>query len=301
MAGYWIDETGNPISTGRGGSHDETAIIHFARKTKISPRADDYGEANAALVRASGMYRKDLKEKYLVDDDAINVLTGMYNLNRYMIDKLGWIRVHGYYIEIYTLTEKDLSNLAFGLYQIYGDDIYDSYFNIEVSRANAWYTDVPGSLIMDGSILSFRSYKRNPMFTLHEWKSGFIDSKGNFRQIGNMYLHEDYAEKMIELHHLWEEAEKWCDKNEEGYASFLVVNLDWIQVGPGYFNVKSITKPTLRRIAETARDLYGKLADDQKWEIWEWKNDTFANGIPFDLIESEDVRSIKSIGTKLRG
>ena len=65
----------------------------------------------------------------------------------YGIKVLGWKRLKGTYIETWTLTQKDLSEIANGLHDAYYEDCERCEYTIEVVSNNTVLSDIPYSLI----------------------------------------------------------------------------------------------------------------------------------------------------------
>jgi hypothetical protein len=84
----------------------------------------------------------------------------------YAIKNWGWKRVLGNNVETYTLTTSDLEKIINGLWEAYEYDLENENvkFNIEVVSNQAFYRDVPYSVLESKNLLSIRRYRQKPSY-----------------------------------------------------------------------------------------------------------------------------------------
>ncbi len=87
--------------------------------------------------------------EYGVDKEKIDIADGSGDARDYGMKKLGWKRVHGQYIQTYTMTQSDLRSIANGLADAFGDDdnFEEMHFTIEVTSNEKMYYDIPYEII----------------------------------------------------------------------------------------------------------------------------------------------------------
>jgi PcfJ-like protein/ADP-Ribosyltransferase in polyvalent proteins len=71
---------------------------------------------------------------------------------KYAVEKLGWIRVQGRFIETYNLDDNHLDEITNGLREVYGNDAENMSWNVEVHAPSKYFNDVPFHELEDGSI-----------------------------------------------------------------------------------------------------------------------------------------------------
>lgn len=80
----------------------------------------------------------------------------------YALKFLGWKRVHGNWIETWTLTESDLKQIVNGLYDI--DEFFDESnqtFNIEVRSRRIVFSDIPANILSGIKIKDLMQFRGN--------------------------------------------------------------------------------------------------------------------------------------------
>jgi len=70
----------------------------------------------------------------------------------YAMKNWHWIAVRGLNVEIQTLSSNDVDRLARGLYSIYGDDVDNLRFTIEVKANDRYLSNVPYEDILSGNL-----------------------------------------------------------------------------------------------------------------------------------------------------
>lgn len=132
---------------------------------------DQYEEYQEWLERVDieEAIREFLKENTDMEDVDLTVDVAFNNMDarEYGMQKLGWKRVHGNWIQTQFLTERDLKIIASGVDEILSEvgyyDTDDSdikeTFNIEVYATHRTFTDIPWSVLNKGNISSIIPYR----------------------------------------------------------------------------------------------------------------------------------------------
>ena len=119
-------------------------------------------------------YLKKLLEMGMTNEEYM-IAEQMGDARKYGMEQLGWIRVAGNNIQTFNLTHDDLKRIADGLYDA-NDNIEaeDPQFNIEVMSTNAYYTEIPFSVINEGNPSSLRVYQNAYASSLNWYKTAQI-------------------------------------------------------------------------------------------------------------------------------
>ena len=105
---------------------------------------------------------ESLKGRGLTEEE-INVVLDKIDPRVYGMKELGWKRVAGRNVQTQTLTEEDLKDIDYGLYDAYEQEVEgdnELEFNIEVMGNNTYYSGVPYSVISTHNPLNLREYGR---------------------------------------------------------------------------------------------------------------------------------------------
>jgi len=149
-----------------------------------------------------------LKEMGMTDEEYM-IAEGHGDARAYGMEHLGWKRVKGNNVQTQTLTVNDLKTIANGLWDVNNDlsenDI--TPFNIEVVSTGAFYTDVPYSLISDGSPSVLRQYQH-----VYAKKYGWY----KYAQIWNVPTEGGIEEKVAALYELEYKYSMLRDRNFNG-------------------------------------------------------------------------------------
>lgn len=138
---------------------------------------------------------KSLRSRGLTDEE-INVVLDKTDPRIYGMKVLGWKRVAGRNIQTQTLTESDLKDIDYGLWDAYEQELENDNemeFNIEVMGNSTYYSDVPYSIISNHNPLALREYGRVYAKNLSWYK---------FAQLWNVPTSDDIQDKIAELYEL---------------------------------------------------------------------------------------------------
>jgi hypothetical protein len=136
----------------------------FKKELAKEELEEQFGEEIASKLlldseQVETAYLKKLKEMGMSNEEYM-IAEQMGDARKYGMEQLGWIRVAGNNIQTFNLTHDDLKRIADGLYDA-NDNIEaeDPQFNIEVMSTNAYYTEIPFSVINEGNPSSLRIYQ----------------------------------------------------------------------------------------------------------------------------------------------
>lgn len=82
-----------------------------------------------------------------VDNETYQMAEGMGDVRKYAMKKWGWKRLQGDNVETWGLTQSDLSEIANGIWDAYGDEAEMETFNIYCFTTNKWYNNIPFEVI----------------------------------------------------------------------------------------------------------------------------------------------------------
>jgi hypothetical protein len=104
------------------------------------------------------------KYKYLIEElewneEEIKVIFLDKDARDYAMEHLGHQRMAGNNIQAWKLEKYDLTNIANGIYEAYGDNCLNKFFFIEILSSGEYYENVPYEVIESGSLLKLRNYK----------------------------------------------------------------------------------------------------------------------------------------------
>lgn len=153
---------------------------------------------------------ESLREKGLSDEE-INVVFDKIDPRIYGMKNLGWKRVAGRNIQTQTLTEEDLKNIDYGLYDAYEQELESDNsieFNIEVMAGGSYYTGVPYSVISIHNPLALREYQQGIYAKSNNWYK--------YAQIWNVPTEGGIEEKVAALYELEYKYSMLRDRNFSG-------------------------------------------------------------------------------------
>jgi hypothetical protein len=140
-------ETLSKGTLNQASAYDETFLQYLMDKYKYDR---DYAQSNAYF----GNYLRwlmtgdDESEAPVVHE----VLSALKDPRKYAVENLGWIRVQDDSIETYNLDQSHLDEIMTGLYELYGDVVYNMKFNFETHSPRKYFENVSFAEIESGSI-----------------------------------------------------------------------------------------------------------------------------------------------------
>ena len=100
---------------------------------------------------------QELKEAGFSDEE----IKALPDPREYAMKYMGWIRVQGRNVQIWTLSSKGLKIIANGLWDaVGGDEVELEEFNIETFQPSAAYRDIPFKIIEQGDPSALYEYGR---------------------------------------------------------------------------------------------------------------------------------------------
>ena len=138
----------------------------------------------------------------------------LYDPRKYALEKLGWIRVQGNYIQTYNLDQTHLDEIVNGLREIFGshDEEFDKHiqnkkFNLDVD--GLILNDVPFWEIEDGSVVKrlkqgvddILDFKRRQLPTPGGYQYKDVGAKKrNYKYCYNLHDLENIAQEVAKMH-----------------------------------------------------------------------------------------------------
>jgi hypothetical protein len=115
-------------------------------------------------------YIEDYLKKQDIENlgDKLKVVWDQMDARVYGLKNLGWKRIHGNWIETWTLSQGDLKEIVSGIYEIMEQegfqDIEDENeeFNIEVRANGRTFTDIPWSILQKENLMKLVEYRDKP-------------------------------------------------------------------------------------------------------------------------------------------
>lgn len=160
MSEYWIADG---IVLGAGDEGDTNHIGHVISAILSQHDLDDNFDVDSVdddWLRKKGLNEKEIHVLRFTEYRGNN----NYDPRDYAMQEWGWIRVAGNNVQVWTLDNNVLKEIADGLYEIYGedgDDVENSNsmrFNIEVSSSNKYFERVPFRVIAQENVALLREY-----------------------------------------------------------------------------------------------------------------------------------------------
>lgn len=89
------------------------------------------------------------------------------DLRKYGMEKLGWIRVAGNNVELWSLDQSKLGTIADGLWDAHQEDVETAEINVtEIKPGGRHYADVPYTVLTAEKMAGLREYCRTPKIPL---------------------------------------------------------------------------------------------------------------------------------------
>lgn len=119
-----------------------------------------YDDPREWLAGKVGMEADDLTWVFDADQSTCD-------LRKYGIEKLGWIRVAGNKVELWSLDQSKLKTIADGLWDAHQDEVDDAKIDIaEMKPDGRYYDSVPYIVIAAEKMAGLRDYCRTPKIPL---------------------------------------------------------------------------------------------------------------------------------------
>jgi hypothetical protein len=133
----------------------------------------DIGDMNHEMyIRELVLGEKDLtlddidlystSEQELIDlgfnKDEIEVLLDKVDARDYGLVHYGWKRVADNEVQTWTISSRDMSAIANGLYEAYEEQATKKTFNLEVGATGKYYTSIPFEIIEMANPMALREY-----------------------------------------------------------------------------------------------------------------------------------------------
>ena len=93
------------------------------------------------------------------DKDKFDVVTDTVDPRDYGLQHLGWKRMKGDVIQTWTLTQRDLAQIADGVYDAYNEECEGMTFVLEVSATGKMYSEVPWEVLSSENVSSLREFE----------------------------------------------------------------------------------------------------------------------------------------------
>jgi len=168
---WWIIETVAHFADGDVGDANHSGVVIEAILSNY-----DMDHERFDLTKEN---EESLREKGLTEEE-INVVFDKIDPRIYGMKNLGWKRVAGRNIQTQTLTEEDLKNIDYGLYDAYEQELEadnNIEFNIEVMGNRTYYTDVPYTIISTHNPLALREYQQGLYAKSVSWYLNYKTAK----------------------------------------------------------------------------------------------------------------------------
>lgn len=126
--------------------------IHAARE-EMFQLGNSLREAGEISLEQDNDFFAYLQELSEVDGDVFDCVFDINKDTRlYGVQGLQWIRVRGNNVEMWELTRLTLKQAADGLWDAYGEQVEEAYFNFEVRKDGKFYRQVPWIAIAEESV-----------------------------------------------------------------------------------------------------------------------------------------------------
>lgn len=148
MEEYWIDEYGQAYFADGdiGDMNHELYVIKKIIEDKLDIDYEDYDFYDIMNMNTEELINKGF------DNEEIMILKNKKDPREYAIKKWGWIRGIGNNLQIWKIDDRVIRNIANGIYEVFGEDIFEKELNIEILGNNTVINNIPFEIINRESI-----------------------------------------------------------------------------------------------------------------------------------------------------